>query len=158
MDIKRLYSSEDIINISNKIDSIWKDIVTQDMSTEDIIYAFHDYIINTTKYDEAYENEIKNGKSTHKSGIANGPLFEGFGICSGYTDVLSIVLDKLGLDNYKIASKTHVWNAVKINNKWKHIDLTWDDPVSIDHSVNNLLHKYYLIDTPTQESFDIKDH
>mgnify|MGYP005952795721 FL=1 len=158
LDIKRLYSSEDIINISNKIDSIWKDIVTQDMSTEDIIYAFHDYIINTTKYDEAYENEIKNGKSTHNSAKANGPLFEGFGICSGYTDVLSIVLDKLGLDNYKVASKTHVWNAVKINNEWKHIDLTWDDPVSIDHSVNNLLHKFYLIDTPTLESFDIKDH
>lgn len=158
LDIKRLYSSEDIINISNKIDSIWKDIVTQDMSTEDIIYAFHDYIINTTKYDETYENEIKNGKSTHNSAKANGPLFEGFGICSGYTDVLSIVLDKLGLDNYKVASKTHVWNAVKINNEWKHIDLTWDDPVSIDHSVNNLLHKFYLIDTHTLESFDIKDH
>ncbi len=158
LDIKRLYSSEDIINISNKIDSIWKDIVTQDMSTEDIIYAFHDYIINTTKYDEAYENEIKNGESTHNSAKANGPLFEGFGICSGYTDVLSIVLDKLGLDNYKVASKTHVWNAVKINDEWKHIDLTWDDPVSEDHSVNNLLHKFYLIDTPTLESFDIKDH
>ena len=132
LDIKRLYSSEDIINISNKIDSIWKDIVTQDMSTEDVIYAFHDYIINTTKYDETYEKEIKNGKSTHNSAKANGPLFEGFGICSGYTDVLSIVLDKLGLDNYKVASKTHVWNAVKINNEWKHIDLTWDDPVSIE--------------------------
>ena len=158
LDIKRLYSSEDIINISNKIDSIWKDIVTQDMSTEDVIYAFHDYIINTTKYDETYEKEIKNGKSTHNSAKANGPLFEGFGICSGYTDVLSIVLDKLGLDNYKVASKTHVWNAVKINNEWKHIDLTWDDPVRIDHSVNNLLHKFYLIDTPTLESFDIKDH
>lgn len=158
LDIKRLYSSEDIINISNKIDSIWKDIVTQDMSTEDIIYAFHDYIINNTKYDEAYENEIKNGESTHNSAKANGPLFEGYGICSGYTDVLSIVLDKLGLDNYKVASKTHVWNAVKINDEWKHIDLTWDDPVSEDHSINNLLHKFYLIDTPTLESFDIKDH
>ena len=158
LDIKRLYSSEDIINISNKIDSIWKDIVTQDMSTEDIIYAFHDYIIDNTKYDEAYENEIKNGESTHNSAKANGPLFEGYGICSGYTDVLSIVLDKLGLDNYKVASKTHVWNAVKINDEWKHIDLTWDDPVSEDHSMNNLLHKFYLIDTPTLESFDIKDH
>ena len=71
---------------------------------------------------------------------------------------MSIVLDKLGLDNYKVASKTHVWNAVKINAEWKHIDLTWDDPVSEDHSVNNLLHKFYLIDTPTLESFDIKDH
>lgn len=158
LDIKKLYSNEDINNISNKIDSIWKNIVSKDMDTEDIIYEFHDYIINTTKYDDKYENEMKTGTTTHESAKANGPLFEGFGICSGYTDVMSIVLDKLGLENYKVASKTHVWNAVKINGKWKHIDLTWDDPVSEDHSVNNLLHKFYLIDTHTLEEFDIIDH
>lgn len=158
LDIKRLYSDDDIVNISNKIDSIWKNIVTSDMSNEDIIYEFHDYIVNNTKYDEAYESEIKNGSTTHASAKANGPLFEGYGICSGYTDVMSIVLDKLGYENYKVASKTHVWNAVKINGKWKHIDLTWDDPVSEDHSVNNILHKFYLIDTESLEEFDIKDH
>ncbi len=159
LDISHLYSKEDINLIGSKIDSIWKEIVTTDMTNEDIIYAFHDYIINNTKYDELYEKELNEKKTpTHQSAKANGPLFEGYAICSGYTDVMAIVLDKLGLRNFKIASNTHVWNAVYINDKWVHLDLTWDDPVSENHEVNTLLHKFYLIDTETLEGFDIKDH
>lgn len=159
LDVSHLYSKEDVVLIGNKIDSIWKEIVTTDMSDEDIIYAFHDYIINHTRYDEIYEEELKQEKTpTHQSAKANGPLFEGFGICSGYTDVMAIVLDKLGIKNFKVASNSHVWNAVYIKDKWVHLDLTWDDPVSEDHTKNNLLHKFYLIDTETLENFDIKDH
>ena len=71
---------------------------------------------------------------------------------------MALVLYRLGLDNYKVASNTHVWNAVFLDGEWLHLDLTWDDPVSEDRSKNNLLHKFFLIDTPTLESFDIKDH
>ena len=145
--------------MKNKVDAIWKEVVTTDMKDEDIIYAFHDYIINNTKYDEIYESELKNKKKpTHQAAKANGPFFEGYAICSGYTDAMAIILDKLGVKNFKVASDTHVWNAVYINNKWVHLDLTWDDPVSADHSVNNLLHKFFLIDTETLEEFDITDH
>lgn len=159
IEVIHLYTEEDRLNISKRIDAIWKELVKADMSKEDIIYAFHDYIINHTKYDENYEDEIKAKKTpTHQASKANGPLFEGYAICSGYTDVMAMVLDKLGVKNFKVASSTHVWNAVYINNKWVHLDLTWDDPVSEDHTVNNLLHKFFLIDTETLEGFDIKDH
>ena len=158
VNITKLYSEQDILNIQTEIERIWKTIVTKDMTNEDIIYAFHDYIINNTKYDEAYEEELKHGKTTHQASKANGPLFEGYAICSGYTDVMSLLLDRLNIVNYKVASDSHVWNAVYLNDKWVHLDLTWDDPVSIDHSQDNLLHKFFLIDTPTLESFDIKDH
>lgn len=158
IEITYLYNKADIVNISNKIDSIWKEVVTTDMKNEDIIYAFHDYIINNTRYDEAYENELKTGTTTHQAAKANGPLFEGYAICSGYTDAMAIILDKLGVKNFKVASATHVWNSVYLNDKWVHLDLTWDDPVSEDHTINNLLHKFFLIDTKTLEEFDIKDH
>lgn len=159
VNIDYTYSDEDIFIINKKLDEIWKEIVTDDMKEEDIIYAFHDYFINTTKYDEQYEEELKNGGSTtHKSSKANGVLFEGYAICSGYTDAMALVLDRLELPNFKVASTTHVWNAVKINDQWLHLDLTWDDPVSMDHSKDNLLHKFYLINTETLEQFDIEDH
>ncbi len=58
---------------------------------------------------------------------------------------MSLLLDKLGIKNFKIASKTHVWNAVYINNQWLHLDLTWDDPVSERGPI--LDHKYFLITT-----------
>lgn len=165
VDVEYLYSDEDILNINDRIDDIWASLVTNDMDNKAIIYAFHDYIINNTRYDEAYEEEYKlveKGtleKTTHQASKAIGPYFEGYAICSGYTDAMALILDRLKLPNFKVASDTHVWNVVYIDDKWLHIDLTWDDPVSgDDKSKNNLLHKFYLIDTPTLEEFDIQDH
>lgn len=183
VEITHLYTDEEINQISNKIDSIWKEIVTEDMEKEDIIYAFHDYIINNARYDLLYEEELKayektlaefyqaNGenteldppvfKPTYNSNKAIGPLFQGYAICSGYTDTMAIVLDKLGIKNFKVASKTHVWNVVYLNEKWLHLDLTWDDPVSKDDNgkiIDTLFHKFYLIDTPTLEEFQIENH
>ena len=129
------------------------------MSNEDIIYAFHDYIINNSKYDENYDKELAQGITpTYHSASAIGPLFEGYAICSGYTDTMALVLDKLGIKNFKVTSDTHVWNALYINGEWLNLDLTWDDPVSEDRTQNNLLHKFFLIDTNTLESFQISDH
>lgn len=159
LEITKLYSAEDINSISNKIDSIWKELVTTEMTTKEIIYEFHDYIINNTKYDELYEEELKQNKpSTYQSNKANGPLFQGYAICSGYTDTMAIILDKLGVKNFKVASKTHVWNVAYIEGEWLHLDLTWDDPVSENHDTNHLLHKFFLIDTETLESFNIENH
>ena len=42
--------------------------------------------------------------------------------------------------------------------KWLHLDLTWDDPVSLFSNVDNLIHKFYLIDTETLENYNIEDH
>ena len=50
------------------------------------------------------------------------------------------------LKSYRISSDMHIWNAVMIDNKWYHIDLTWDDPITSDGK-NNLIHNYMLIDT-----------
>lgn len=183
VDIKHLYTPEEINKISNKIDAIWKEIVKPDMKQEDIIYAFHDYIINHSQYDLLYEPELKayekevqefyriNGEDTklrppefdptYDSNKAIGPLFQEKAICSGYTDTMAILLDKLGIKNFKVASESHVWNVVYINDEWLHIDLTWDDPVSKDQNgnvIDTLLHKFYLIDTKTLEEFKIDNH
>lgn len=156
--ITHLYTEDEINKINKEIDRIWSNIVKDDMDKEDIIYAFHDYIIKNTKYDQKYENELKTGKTTYNSSKAIGPLFEGYAICSGYTDLMALILDRLDIKNFKVASNTHVWNVLYIDGKWKHLDLTWDDPVGINHSQDNLIHKFYLIDTESLEEFDIEDH
>lgn len=159
MNVTHLYSKEEIDKISNEINRVWTSLVSEGMSNKEIVYAFHDYIINNTKYDEKYEEELKTvGKTTYHSDKAIGPLFEKYAICSGYTDTMAIVLERLGLDNFKVASDSHVWNVVYLDDEWLHLDLTWDDPVSQDRSKDTLLHKFFLIDTQTLESFDIKDH
>ncbi len=155
VEINHLYNKDEIQKISNKVDSIYKEIITEGMDDLDIIYAFHDYVINNTKYDESFDE--KSNDNEHDSARALGPLYEGYAICSGYTDVMSILLDKLGINNYKVASDTHVWNAFYYDNKWWHVDLTWDDPVTKDGS-NRLEHTFFKIDTATLEKFNIDNH
>ena len=155
VDVTHLYNHDEIVKVSNKIDRIWKEIVTEGMSKLDIIYAFHDYIINNTKYDQEFDE--KSDVNTHDSSRALGPLYEGYAICSGYTDTMAVLLDKLGIVNYKVASDSHVWNAFLYDDKWWHIDLTWDDPVTKDNS-NRLEHTFFKIDTNTLEKFNIDNH
>lgn len=160
--VKYNYSEEDIRLINSKLDDLWNLLVKDGMDKEDIIYAFHDYFINNTKYDQLYEEEIKQGKkTTYDSSRAIGVLFQGYAICSGYTDAMALVLDRLNIPNFKVSSDTHVWNVLYIDDTWKHIDLTWDDPVPSPNDPNGtdvLLHKFYLISTETLEGFDIEDH
>ena len=52
----------------------------------------------------------------------------------------------MDLKSYRVSSYMHVWNAVYLDNTWKHLDLTWDDPVASDNR-DYLEHDYFLIDT-----------
>lgn len=144
LSINRIYKNEDIININNKIDSIYNTIVDSSKSDYDNILSIHDYIVNTTKYDKAAEKNPYSNAST-----AIGVLFDNKATCNGYTDTMSIFLDRLNIKNVKISNETHIWNLVYINNKWLNLDVTWDDPVN-DLNQDILLHDYFL---KTKEEF-----
>lgn len=148
--IIRLYSEEEIKKIDQEIDRIIKENTTPNMDLYSKIKNIHDYIINNTKYDS---EKAHNNKSPYDSERITGLLFEHYAICSGYSDTEAVILTKLGIENYKIVSKTHVWNAVYYNNEWLHLDLTWDDPVSTSGK-DILSHDYFLI---TDEKLFSKD-
>lgn len=146
--VKFLYENLEIETLNKEVDRLLKELITGDLVDDyDKIKVIHDYIINNTKYDVNNKKELKTFN-------AYGALFNHLATCNGYTDLMAIFLTKMGYDNYKIATtnqndnKTegHVWNAVKVNEEWLHLDLTWDDPVSSDGK-DYLYHKYFLIDT-----------
>lgn len=147
--IEKLYKNEDINTINNKIDEIIKENITEDMTAEDKILKIHDYIINNTKYDT--------NQTDSKSSTAYGALINNIAVCGGYADSMALFLNRFNIPNFKIASSTHVWNAVYLDNAWVHLDLTWDDPVS-SSGEDTILHKFYLIDTPSLEKYKITDH
>ena len=143
IEIKRNYSKSDIKRINAKVDEIYEELYNEDANVEENIKLFHDYIVNNTKYDsDRSDNNIVN----YRSDIAYGPLFEGYAICGGYTDLMQLFLEKMELKSYRVSSHLHIWNVVLIDDKWYHIDLTWDDPVSSD-GVERLSHDYMLITT-----------
>ena len=153
--IHKSYSEDEIIAIEQKLDEIQNNVLTENTTTEQKIKLIHDYIINNTKYDV---QKTENTNSTlYKSEIAYGPLLQGYGICSGYTDAMQLMLERLEIENFKVASTNHVWNAVKIDDAWKHLDLTWDDPI-LDIGLDWIIHDFYLISTEELLKLDQTEH
>ena len=146
----KLYSEQDIDKLNKGVDEVITKYITSDMSDDDKVLKIHDYIINNTRYDINKVNEA--------SYTALGPLFNGTAVCSGYADLMAIFLNKFGIKNYKIASNTHVWNALFINGEWLHLDLTWDDPITKNSDVDTLQHDFFLVKTSKLLEFDTKDH
>lgn len=138
--IEHIYNQEEITAINYIVDTKIKEVITENMTTEEKIKKIHDFVIDSTKYDTLKTENIYD--NTYKSNTAYGVLIQGYGICSGYSDTISIFLNKLGIENYKISNDTHIWNLVYINGIWTHLDSTWDDPIS-DKNINR--DTYFLI-------------
>ena len=151
--VNKIYSEENIVKINEVVDRVIKENIVDTMTTTQKLKIIHDYIIDNTKYDTLKSKNIND--MTYKSNTAIGVLLEGYGICSGYSDAMGIFLDKLGIDNYKISNDTHIWNLVKVNNKWLHIDLTWDDPI---YNQNLNRDTYFLITTAELEKLNDNTH
>lgn len=152
--ITKLYNSDEIERLNNEVNKVIDTYITDIMTTEEKIKVIHDYIINNTVYDSVAAKNIKNYS---RSNTALGALFDKKALCGGYSDTMALFLHKLDVRNFKIASDNHVWNAVFVNDQWKHLDLTWDDPISEDNQ-NYLLYKFFLIDTDTLHKEDVKSH
>lgn len=151
LQIIKTYSNSDIEIITNKMQEIIKNEIKDEKDPKKIIRIVHDYVINHTKYDKdrADNNVIK-----YRSNTAYGVLFEGYGICSGYTDTMALFLNYYDIPNFEIASENHIWNVVYIDGKWLHLDLTWDDPI-VSSGEEILSDTYFLI--TTEELKEIND-
>lgn len=152
--ILHTYSPEQIHDINLAVDTIYETLYDENDTIENNLKIFHDYIIDHAKYDEA---RAEHGDTTYHSDMAYGPLFEGYGICSGYTDLMQLILERMGIVNYRVSSDIHIWNALKIDDTWYNLDLTWDDPVTTDGS-DSLLYDFFLIDTDKMLSLDKEKH
>ncbi len=144
----KTYNEDNIKIIDNKVDSLIKELVKDKMNEEEKIKVIHDYIVENTTYDEDFcvlDNQKEcTTTSKYASDNAYGVLKDHYGICSGYTDLIAIFLNKLNIVNYRITNDTHTWNAVNINNNWYHLDATWDDPIGEQDTLSDT---YFLITT-----------
>ncbi len=109
----------------------------------------HDYIVKNCEYEKS-----------DNSSNAYGCLIEGKAVCSGYSRACMLLLEYSGI-NSRIVSGIgksqdlgeieHMWNLVRTNGSWYHLDLTWDDPAgvgdeNVSHSYFNLTTEEILID------------
>lgn len=151
----KVYQENEIPIINEYVKDFINNNITNDMSNYDKIKIFHDYIINNTTFDiETANNDLRKETKAHS---AYGLINNHKAICGGYSDIMSIYLYLLNIPNYRIATNDHIWNLVYIDNKWLHLDLTWDDPVTND-GTERLLYDYFLIDTNKLLELDSEQH
>jgi len=102
--------------------------VSDSMSDFEKAAALHDYLAVNTEYD--YDN-LHAGKVPTVSHNAYGALVNGIAVCEGYALAYKYLLGKAGIESYIVTSKTmnHAWNMVKLDGKYYHVDVTFDDPV-----------------------------
>lgn len=132
-----------------KADSIIKENTKSSMSQREKVKALHDYLILNTRYDRAAE-----GRLTMSPHFANQVIFEGYGVCDGYSEAFKILMNAAGIECKVIYGSTpygpHAWNQVKIGGVWYNTDVTWDDP----DDGSRITYDYYCV---SDEKFQ-KDH
>lgn len=126
-----------------KVKNIVLSIAPDTMSQSEKELAIHDWIVNNTKYDQTYT--IYDPYNT---------LIKHTGVCQGYALLAQKMFTAAGIKSTIVGGtaggQDHAWNMVYIDSKWRHVDCTWDDPVS---SQDILSHEYYNL-TDQQMSVD----
>lgn len=110
-------------------DSIIENAAKQPSLFEQVKYL-HDSLIDMTVY------STSGGVSKSE---ADGPLLNGKALCEGYSKAFMYLCQKSGIECICIAGysgENHMWNMIKLDGEWYHMDTTWDDPrVSGDKQV-----------------------
>ncbi len=96
---------------------------------------------------DALAAKITYTKDTENAHNSYGAIVEGAGVCEAYAEALQCLLFRSGIQSFLVtgssvnpsvgAAEGHEWNIVRIDGKYYHTDLTWDD------QGENLFHAYF---------------
>lgn len=105
----------------------------------------HDWLISYMEYDST---------NAQKASVY-GALIDQKGVCESYARTYKYILDEIGIENILVTgtatnstgqTEDHMWNYVKLDDKWYAVDVTWDDPIVIGGGTlsEQTKHKYFL--------------
>lgn len=142
-------------------DAVIAKIIRSSMGEFERVKAIHDYLLMNVDYD--YQNLINNTIPA-ASHTAKGALTNKYAVCDGYSHAFQLLCSKIGISCEFVSGtskgEAHAWNQVEIEGNWYNIDVTWDDPATVndvtttfhDHSANS--YEYFCI----PDSLMYKDH
>ncbi|MDM5237917.1 S-layer homology domain-containing protein [Bacillus cereus] len=102
--------------------AIVSSIVQAGMDDHEKVKVIHDYVLKHVSYDTSYQAYTAYEALVNRSAV-----------CQGYALLTYQLLKEAGIENHFVVGtgngKPHAWNLVKIDNKWYHLDTTFDDPI-----------------------------
>lgn len=141
-------SEEDVIKAISKVENIKNNLVEQIKYDSDYnkILKIHNTLAKSIEYDSE-----SNKNTSHN---IYGTLVNKQAVCEGYAKAFKYLLDSLNIESILVSgtgtnssgkSESHMWNYVKLNEKWYGVDVTWDDPIIVGgSSKNNIRYDYFL--------------
>lgn len=124
-----LFQKSKLLDHKNAMEARVKKLARQaeKLSEKEKELFIHDFICENVRYDKlkkAYSHEII------------GPLGQGVGVCEGIAKAVKILCDALGIwciiaiseaNPEKKIKYRHAWNVIRIENKYYHLDATFDN-------------------------------
>ena len=129
-----LFKKQQILEHQKALDSRVKKLARQaeSFSEKEKEQYIHDFICQNVRYDKlkkAYSHEII------------GPLGQGVGVCEGIAKSVKMLCDALGIwciialchnNPEKGIKYRHMWNVVRIEGKYYHLDATFDNSLGTE--------------------------
>ena len=123
----------------------------------------HDYLIDVCEYDHALLGDNSINEANLIGHCAYGALVKRLCVCEGYGMALQLLLNGLGVDCVGLSGSSydstasqgeddavlHLWNAVKLDGEWYHVDATWDDQEDAENC-----HDYFNL----SDAMALQDH
>ena len=109
----------------------------------------HDYLVQNYAYD--YEGLAEEQASGESVAVRDAyTFFYGkVGVCQAYMLAMIALCKEAGLECLPVTSDAmqHAWNLVKLDGKWYHVDVTWDDAGGEESAVypSYVSYKYFLL-------------
>ncbi len=120
------------------------------------LIVIHDKMVADCAYDVRVESKDPAISNSVPNSIrhAIGVFRDKKAVCQGYTQALYVIAKALGIemDICYSEEKSHMWNYVKLDGKWYHMDMTNDDPLLEDEAGNIFVredttayHTYFMV-------------
>ena len=113
-------------------------------------YHLEKYIHNTLLEGCTYAKGVHTAEDGWEEFTSYGAIVNGSAVCEGYAHAMCLLLNKVGIECYYAngygENAPHMWNTVKINDSWYHLDATWDDNENAYFNYFNLSDKQIKTD------------
>ena len=131
-------SMEEVKTTWEKVDKAVEEMllyIEPDMTDFEKVMSVHDYMVNNFEYDIT---------DTDQDYLI---LLDKKGVCAAYAEAFQHLMNVLGIEASIVRSDEmkHLWSMVKLDSRWYHIDVTWDDPAP--DNVAMVSHQYALLST-----------
>jgi hypothetical protein len=124
--------------------------ITADMDDYDKLKYFHDYLIKNCVTDASDSIDIF-------SSTIYGALIKKKALCEGYAKSFAYLCNLAGIENCVVSGVValpHMWNMVKLDGYWYHIDVTYDVPdenITFEHP-EFVSYQYFLVPDEVMEN------